>query len=471
VFEDEPQRAPRRASARDYNQAYRDVEDGYGEERGRSAGPWLLLVFLLLAAAAAGAGVWYYQTKVKTQNAATATDTVPVVEAPEQPAKTAAETPTEPAAAGTEIPAASNRKQIYDRIVGDQEIQGNQMVPTEEAPVVPQAQPPGGAVMTDPAAAPAATDDTVPLPLPPPPGDTAPGGSDTQGTLTMPPATNNASVEATSAVPEPQSSTTAIEETIPASATASAKPASTIEPPPPAAPAAASQSAQSEQLADTLEIKAEGEEGIEKIEEVPAKPAAKKVVTKAKAKAKPKTAAPEQEVSAGEPLVLVPPAGGEAANGAPGTSITEPAPKKKRTLLDLLRGERSETQTQPAAPPAQQIASIEPDQQVGSLPDPKPAPAPKRVEAPAAPSSGGGGFVAQIASFRSQAEANREYGRLKAKHPGIVGGLPPSISQATVAGSTRYRLGIGPLASKAEASQLCNSLVAAGERDCIVRAQ
>ncbi len=67
IFEDAPAaRSSRRASANDYNQAYRENEGAYPEERQRSSGPWLLLLFLMLAAGAAGAGVWYYNANVKT---------------------------------------------------------------------------------------------------------------------------------------------------------------------------------------------------------------------------------------------------------------------------------------------------------------------------------------------------------------------------------------------------------------------
>ena len=58
-----------------------------------------------------------------------------------------------------------------------------------------------------------------------------------------------------------------------------------------------------------------------------------------------------------------------------------------------------------------------------------------------------------------------------AKHPDILGGLPPVINPATVGGSTRYRLALGPLGSRDKASSICNSLVSAGERDCLVRKQ
>ena len=94
IFEDAPaSRSQRRASANDYNQAYRENEGAYGEERRRSSGPWLLLLFLMLAAGAAGAGVWYYKANVKTVATNGSTDPAPVVSAPEQSAKSAPEQP------------------------------------------------------------------------------------------------------------------------------------------------------------------------------------------------------------------------------------------------------------------------------------------------------------------------------------------------------------------------------------------
>ncbi len=85
--------------------------------------------------------------------------------------------------------------------------------------------------------------------------------------------------------------------------------------------------------------------------------------------------------------------------------------------------------------------------------------------------SGGSGYFVQLASFKSQDEATAEFGRLKAKHAGIIGTLPSAINPATVGGSTRFRLAVGPLASHDQATKICNSLVAAGERDCLVRKQ
>jgi hypothetical protein len=444
VFEDDQPRATRRASAREYNQAYRDVEEGYGDEERRSAGPYILLGLLLLAALAAGTAVWYYQSQLKTASTTTESGEVPVVTPPEQPAKTAAETPAESNTGGaTEIPAADTKKQIYDRIVGDREVLGGEMVPTEEPPVPPPVQPEQGnntAPVDGGTPLPAAGDDTVPLPLPPPPGDGDASQSNTQGSLSDPvpaAAANNATVEAASALPEPPAPA--------GSDTAAAKPE------------------------ETLEIKDDQETAESKQEAAPPPKPTKKAAAKekAKAKAKPKPA-PVEEVSAAEPLVLVPPADGQVAAAAPPVGdATDAAPKKKKTLLDLFRRDQSNTSAGTQKPAQQQVASVDADQQVGSLPPPKPS-QPAKPQASPQPA---GGYVAQLASFRTQAEATREWNRVKSKHAGIVGGLSPRISQATVAGSTRYRLGVGPMADKSQASQLCDSLLAAGERDCIVRAQ
>jgi cell division protein FtsN len=62
-----------------------------------------------------------------------------------------------------------------------------------------------------------------------------------------------------------------------------------------------------------------------------------------------------------------------------------------------------------------------------------------------------------------------EYDRLRTKHGEVLSGLSPRIVKATVAGASRYRLAVGPLASRSAASKLCTSLIAAGERDCLVR--
>jgi hypothetical protein len=61
---------------------------------------------------------------------------------------------------------------------------------------------------------------------------------------------------------------------------------------------------------------------------------------------------------------------------------------------------------------------------------------------------------------------------LQSRHPQLVGTLQQRIQRADLGASgTFYRLGVGPLGNKDLASRLCNSLIAAGEKDCLVRRQ
>ena len=87
-----------------------------------------------------------------------------------------------------------------------------------------------------------------------------------------------------------------------------------------------------------------------------------------------------------------------------------------------------------------------------------------------AASSTGSGYVVQLAAYRSEQEALGQYQQLRARHRNIIGDLPPAVQQTNLGASgTFYRLGMGPMASKQQATEMCNKLIAAGERDCLVR--
>jgi cell division protein FtsN len=148
-------------------------------------------------------------------------------------------------------------------------------------------------------------------------------------------------------------------------------------------------------------------------------------------------------------------------------------PAKRKTLFDLFKGGSSDagSSAAPQAAEERQVASVDP---VVTEPLPAPAPATKKTTAPQPEqqqASSGGGYIVQLASFRSEAEAQSEYGRIKSQYPDVVGGLAPRISQASLGGSTRYNLGLGPVGSREQASKVCNQLFSAGERDCLVRSQ
>jgi cell division septation protein DedD len=83
--------------------------------------------------------------------------------------------------------------------------------------------------------------------------------------------------------------------------------------------------------------------------------------------------------------------------------------------------------------------------------------------APSAPTAQhGGGYVLQIGSFTSQAEANASWQTYKAAHSSVAG-YAADVAQANLGSKgTWYRLRIGPFATLAEASAACAKLKAQG---------
>jgi hypothetical protein len=472
VFEDDGA-SRQRTTARDYQAAYRDGEDAFGEDNRRSSGPWLLLLALLAAALVTGGVVLYYNKNGgDIAGSGEGSGSVPVVNAPEDPSKVA---PDAPADGGGQ--AAGRRKLIYDRIVGEQEVPGNgEIQPTLEVPADPAAasQPADSVPEVEPAAganqipAPDAADqgtaveglpsveEPPPLPLPPP-------DSGEQGSL------GNRNTDQLAAVmTQPQTGSAA--EPSPAAARSSTSNASLLPPPDQATDGAAGVSGGSN-TASGAAATAEPAAAALTDPDTPTPPIPKK-----KPAAPRKKSAPEDGGTLGaEPVVLVPPAqpvvdGTRTASSSPiaeadPAPAPAPAPERKRSIMDLFRG-GSDSAGQAAEPETRVAAApVEP------LPTPaKPArqasPQPQQQQDAA---GGGSGYLIQLSSFRSEAEARTEYSRLSSLLPGVVGALPQRINQTSVGGSTRYQLGLGPLPSRSQATQVCSELFAAGEADCIVR--
>jgi hypothetical protein len=79
----------------------------------------------------------------------------------------------------------------------------------------------------------------------------------------------------------------------------------------------------------------------------------------------------------------------------------------------------------------------------------------------------GGGYAVQVASERSENEAQAAFRMLQAKYPKRLGDRAVIIRRADLgAAGTYYRALVGPLRSADEAKRLCSGLKAAGA-DCI----
>ncbi len=84
-------------------------------------------------------------------------------------------------------------------------------------------------------------------------------------------------------------------------------------------------------------------------------------------------------------------------------------------------------------------------------------------------SGGGGTYVVQVSSQRSEADAQASYRSLQGKFPSVLGSRPPLIKRADLGDKgVYYRAMVGPFASSEEATQVCGNLKTAGGQ-CVVQ--
>jgi len=153
--------------------------------------------------------------------------------------------------------------------------------------------------------------------------------------------------------------------------------------------------------------------------------------------------------------------------GAEGEGVTTaPAPEQPARLAEELP-DAVQVEVQPAVP-------IRPDPVQSPRPDPvrvDPTPAPVTSVSTGAVAGGNSEWVVQVASLRSQGEAQNTWNSLSAKYSGA---LPQSayadIMQADLAEKgIYYRVRVAGLADKSAANQLCNKLKAQGQACFVAR--
>jgi hypothetical protein len=153
--------------------------------------------------------------------------------------------------------------------------------------------------------------------------------------------------------------------------------------------------------------------------------------------------------------VTIRPDGSDPSGRPVGTTASTPAPKAA------------------AAPKAARGTplSLDPQQltDAPAAPAPRSAPAPAQRVASAPATEGAGGYVVQVSSQRTEAEAQASYRAMQAKYPTAFSGRSPIIKRADLGSKgVFYRALVGPFASSADAGQFCSSLKAAGGQ-CIIQ--
>jgi len=180
------------------------------------------------------------------------------------------------------------------------------------------------------------------------------------------------------------------------------------------------------------------------------------------------------------------PSSADTATAAPApTAKTLTAPPAAQAVVPTItaspairRPSPSETneelaESPPAAAAAEDLATAAVRTATPPKPVTKPQAQPLRMAnvtstTPSTVPSGGAGFVVQVSSQKSQDSARASFSSLQARFPQVLTGYQPSIKAVTLGGrGTYYRVRVGPLASRHEASALCGRLKAAGG-DCVV---
>jgi hypothetical protein len=164
-----------------------------------------------------------------------------------------------------------------------------------------------------------------------------------------------------------------------------------------------------------------------------------------------------------------------AQGGQPSGTLSD-EPKRVRTLA--IRPDQPDTVpsgTTPAQRPTQARAQAPaPSASAPISLSPQGGSAPVRTAAApatAAPASSGGsgGYMVQISSQRSEADAQASYRAMQSKFPNVLGSRSAAIRRADLGEKgIYYRALVGPFAAAEDAGQLCNSLKSAGGQ-CVVQ--
>jgi cell division septation protein DedD len=138
----------------------------------------------------------------------------------------------------------------------------------------------------------------------------------------------------------------------------------------------------------------------------------------------------------------------------PATTAPAKPPARGGPLSLDPQGSQQTSEPAPAAP-VSRTASIPPA-------------APTRLT-PAPATSGTGGYVVQLSSQRSEADAQASFRSLQAKFPTVLGNRDVMVKRADLGPKgTYFRAVVGPFASSGDAEHFCGSLKAAGGQ-CLIQ--
>jgi len=164
---------------------------------------------------------------------------------------------------------------------------------------------------------------------------------------------------------------------------------------------------------------------------------------------------------------------GDAADAG----VPAAAPPKPSTAPAQVAAPRTQTPLAPPPgapsrnPPTSANASANAPLSLAPGASPAAEPPPARVAAvnPAPAPAAGGGYVVQVSSQKTEADAQASYRSLQSKFPNVLGSRAPLIKRADLGEKgIFYRAMVGPFGSREEAVQFCSNLKTAGGQ-CVIQ--
>jgi cytoskeletal protein RodZ len=144
-------------------------------------------------------------------------------------------------------------------------------------------------------------------------------------------------------------------------------------------------------------------------------------------------------------------------------------PPAETEAVPAAGGEADTAEAQPPVVPAPEPA-VEAAPEPAAEPATEAAPAAPAPEEPAAQVAAAGAFRIQLASVKSEADAQKEWTRLQKTHADLLGALTPTIQRADLgAQGIFYRIQGGPLANREAAASLCEQLKAKNQACLVVK--
>jgi hypothetical protein len=172
--------------------------------------------------------------------------------------------------------------------------------------------------------------------------------------------------------------------------------------------------------------------------------------------AAPATAAPAPAGATGSVLPTAP---------APPPGLVESEPKKVKTETI----QPNQVAAPPPASPSAPVANMAPPALASAAPAATSAAHPLSVAPARAANAETGKYVVQVASQRSEADAQGSFRALQHKYPGMLGRYKVMVRRADLGDKgVFYRVQVGPFATAKQANEMCSSLKSAGGQ-CILQ--